>query len=173
MSDDRKRIADLFGVLARTCAEICVVMGGNPNLASATGGNAAPDRDLDSQWGDEQIKKDPPRWKKAGGASYEGSHMSECDPEFLDVLAEFKEWTAGQNDEKAHGNGPDGAKFAKYAGYDRKSAARARGWAARLRSGWTAPARDDTPPSGGFDGGAAPSGGFDGGSFDPDGFGES
>ena len=170
MSGSRAKLADLYGQLARTYADLCRELGGDPGAASSASA-IAPDSDLDSQWGDEEIKKDPPRWKKTGGPSFANRHMSECSPEFLDCYAEFKDWTASQNDEKARGNGPDGAKFTKYAGYDRKSAARARGWAQRLRNGWKREERSDAPPSDGFDGDAPPSsgqpmGGFDDNPFD-------
>lgn len=85
----------------------------------------ATDYDLDSQYGDEEVKRDPKRWT---GQPVAPCRMSQCPPDYLDELASFKDWQAGKEEEKGT---PEGK---KYAGYDRKSAARARGWAARLRA---------------------------------------
>lgn len=98
--------------------------------ASAPTGAVADDRDLDGEHGDFLVKKDPPRWD---GASFAGCRLSECSPEFLESLAGFKDWQASKEDEKAT---PESQ---KKAGWVRRDAARARGWAARLRSGWKRP----------------------------------
>lgn len=90
----------------------------------------SPTVDLDSDFGNFSIRKDPPRWK---GQSYVGRRLSECPPEYLDELAQFSEWKAGKDEEKGTDEGR------KYAGYARKDAARARGWADRLRAGWKQP----------------------------------
>lgn len=95
--------------------------------ARAAGGAVATDDDLDGQWGDPEVRKDPPRWK---GDSFKGKKYSDCPIEFLDALAGFLDWQAGKDDEK----GTDDGK--KYANYARKDAGRARGWIARLSSGW-------------------------------------
>ncbi len=93
------------------------------------GGGAAPagvadDSDLDSEWGNPEIKKNPPRWQ---GGDFAGKRLSECTPEFLEELASFHDWrvTKAEDDKKA--------------GYARRDASRARGWAARLRAGWKPP----------------------------------
>ena len=162
MSGSRARLAQLYGQLANTYAELCRELGGTVD-ASGIGGQIATDRDLDSQWGDEVIKKIAKNWK---GESFVNRRMSECSIEFLEYFADHNEWAAGEDDEKAAGNGPDSEKYAKYARYGRTRAARARGWAKRLRDGWTPPVRNDSPPpmgsspSGGFDDSAPPSGGF-------------
>jgi hypothetical protein len=83
--------------------------------------NVASDRDLDSEHGDEKVRMNPREWK---GAPRKGWQMSRCEPEFLDLYQDTMEYFAGKNTD------------AKKAGYDRRSAARARGWAKRLRSGW-------------------------------------
>jgi hypothetical protein len=94
----------------------------------------APDRDLDSQYGDEEIKgKDPRDWS---GESMKGRRMSECPPEYLDMIAERYDYFAQKND--AEGKKDDRGR--PKSNYDRRSAARARGWAARLRAGWKPPA---------------------------------
>jgi hypothetical protein len=83
--------------------------------------------DLDSQYGDEEIRinvRDAPR-------QYKGYRMSETTPEYLDRMAEVLEWMATKNDEAGKM-----VKNVPASKYDRRSAARARGWAARLRAGW-------------------------------------
>lgn len=84
----------------------------------------APDADLDGQYGDPVIRRDPKRWT---GESYVGSHFSQTTPEYLEEVASFKEWQAQQDDKKAD------EESKKKAGWNRKDAARARGWAKRLR----------------------------------------
>lgn len=96
----------------------------------ATNGKPIADaRELDSQYGDPVIvAKDPRDWT---GDSMKGRHLSECPPEYLDLLAERYDYlnsTLGDSEEDK-----------KKRGYNAKDAARARGWAARLRSGWKAP----------------------------------
>jgi hypothetical protein len=100
-----------------------------PASSGSASGAVAPDSDLDSQWGDPVVRKDPKRWLESGGASFVGVPFSQCPPDYLDALASLADWKAGKDDEKGT---EEGAKYAKYA---RKDAARARGWAARIRSG--------------------------------------
>jgi hypothetical protein len=88
----------------------------------------ATDDDLDGQYGNPEIRKDPPRWK---GESQVGKRYSECTPEFLEVLAGFLTWKAGESDKKQETT--SGGQAKSY--YIRKDAARARGWAARFRAG--------------------------------------
>ena len=97
----------------------------------------ADDRDLDGPHGDELVKFAPRGWDDRDGL-YKGSPMSQCPPAFLDLMAEAFESFARKNVDK----GDD-----KKAGYDRRSAARARGWAKRLRNGWRNPqAKEVTDP---------------------------
>jgi hypothetical protein len=65
--------------------------------------------------------------------------MSESDPALLDQLADAFDYFARTNDEK--GNKADNG--TPKSTYDRRSARRARGWAARLRAGWK-PAKQTT-----------------------------
>lgn len=82
--------------------------------------------DLDGPHGDPIVKaKDPRDWS---GDSMKGKHFSECPPEYLDLLAERYDYFAGKD-----GADAKDVRFAKLDG------SRARAWAARLRSGWTAP----------------------------------
>lgn len=90
--------------------------------------SVAPASDLDSQYGDPLVRKDPKRWE---GATHVGLAYSRCAPDFLDCLAGFLDWCA-EREAKTPGK-------EKYANYSRRDAARARGWAARIRSGWKPP----------------------------------
>ncbi len=87
----------------------------------------APDRDLDSQYGDEKVRLDPRDWT---GASFKGRKMSECPADYLELLANFYDWSAQKAaDANERYNGKP------VAPYKRKSAERARGWAKRVREG--------------------------------------
>lgn len=93
--------------------------------APATNGHGAPgagavanDTELDSSKGDRKIVCNPRDWN---GESFKGARMSECPPDFLDVYAAMMDGFADRNTD------------ATKAGYDRKDAARARGWARRKR----------------------------------------
>jgi hypothetical protein len=98
-----------------------------PALASA---GIADDRDLDSQWGNEEVRVNPRDWS---GPSMKGQRMSECPPDFLDMLADTLDYFARKN---AASNALTTSGKPK-ADFDRKAAARARGWARRLRNGWS------------------------------------
>lgn len=141
---------DILRVLARIEAKVdALSKGGGASTQSAV----APDSDLDSEYGDEEIKKDPPRWK---GDTFAPCHMSEASADYLDCYAEFKDYCAEKDTEKANelgasGDDEEAKKKLKYAGYGRKSARRARGWAARLRSGWKPPVSQQTNYSKGWD----------------------
>jgi hypothetical protein len=96
----------------------------------------ADDADLDGQWGDPEVRKDPKRWD---GESQVGKRFSECPAEFLRTLASFFIWQA-EKDEKSG----DEQKI-KYAGYKRRDAARALGWAKRIDAGYKPPANPLEP----------------------------
>lgn len=83
----------------------------------------APDSDLDGQWGNPIVKFNPRDWTGDGQKS---KYFSECPADFLDVLASTLDFFADKN----------AASDPKKAGYERKDAARARGWAKRQRQGW-------------------------------------
>ena len=87
----------------------------------------ATDADLDSQWGDEQVKFKP---RDYTGDFTKGQKMSECAPELLDLLAKSFDYFADKN----AGQMTDSGQPKSF--YDKRSARRARGWAARLRAGW-------------------------------------
>jgi len=112
------------------------------------GGEVASDRDLDSAYGNPTVKT-PRNWK---GERFDGFKMSETSVEFLEFFADFKDWQADRREEEG---GEDGS---KKAGYCRKDAARARGWAERLRRGGARPASATTSQ---VVGGAPTGGGLD------------
>jgi len=99
---------------------------------SSSGQAMASSADLDSERGDPAIKFNPRRWE---GPSYVGFTYSQTCAEFLDLVAESLEWSA---------DNPKAGKE-KYAAYDRKDAARARGWAHRFRNGFQP--RPPPPPA--------------------------
>jgi hypothetical protein len=96
----------------------------------------ALDVDIDDQYGDPVIRKDPPKWD---GASMVGRRFSECPPAYLRKHAGFLDWKAGKTEQEG-----DPARQ-KYVAYDRKDAARARAWAERLEKQPTQPALMDPP----------------------------
>lgn len=120
-----KDVADIKAAMAAGVGASAAALGIATTSGSGAGGGVASERELDSEHGDPIIRKDPPRWS---GESFVGAHYSEATPEYLDDLASFNDWKASKNE------GVEAKK--KYAAYDRRDAARARGWAARLRAGW-------------------------------------
>jgi len=86
---------------------------------------------LDDQWGDPTIKaKDPRDW---AGDTMQGKKFSECPAEYLDLLADRYDYFGEREDDP------------KKANYNQLDAARARGWAARIRDGYAPPAVDADP----------------------------
>lgn len=90
----------------------------------------ATDSDLDGQWGDPVIRaKDPRDWT---GESQLGKPFSECPAEYLDLVAARLDFFA----EKAEAENTLTTSGKPVAPYNRRDAARARGWAARIRHGY-------------------------------------
>ena len=98
--------------------------------------NVASDQDLDSQYGDPKCRFMPRDWN---GDNFKGATASQCPAELCDMMANTLEYFA---DKKAS---EDPTK----AGYDRKDAARFRGWAVRKRNGWKPTM--ETPGGGDYD----------------------
>ena len=89
----------------------------------------ASNADLDSLSGNPIIRaKDPREWT---GDSQVGKSLSACPPDYLDLLAKRYDYFA----DKAELEGTLSAQGKPVAPYDRLNAARARGWAVRLRHG--------------------------------------
>lgn len=100
---------------------------------AALGGNRPPgvgavadDQDLDGQYGDPEIRFDP-REKYWKGPSFVGKRFSQCRADYLDAMAKYLDAGAFM----ANKNGD-----AKGATYKTRDAARARGWAKRIRAGY-------------------------------------
>lgn len=104
------------------------------------GARVADDRDLDGQYGNPVVRKDPPRWD---GDSFVGCKFSECSPEYLDAVVSFKLWQANKEVEKATDESEKKAHFLK------KDASRAAGWAQRIRNGYQAETPAPTQPDDG------------------------
>jgi hypothetical protein len=134
--------------------------GARPNggPAASAGGAVATDYEMSGPKGDPVLKKHPPRWGGPPG-EFVGKRFSQCSPEILDEVAGFLDWKAGKEAE-------DPAK-AKYAAYSRKDAARARGYAARLRSGWKPPPEPESSFAGSDAGFGSAESGFGAAPADP------
>jgi hypothetical protein len=127
-----KDIAAIKSALAAGAAAVAAALGApvqSSNGGGSKDGAVASDRELDGQYGDPEVRRDPSE-KYWSGMSYAGKRLSECPPDYLDAFAKYRD-SCAYNSEK---DGSEAKK--KYARYDRLDAARARGWAARLRSGW-------------------------------------
>lgn len=124
------RVAVLEGTVAT------LARGGKP----ASGGPilVASDADLDGQYGDPEIRRDPPKWK---GPSYVGRTYSACPADYLRDLAGFLDWGAGKDEETGYTD----SKGRATAPYKRKDASRARGWAARVEQGGSGPSQPTLP----------------------------
>lgn len=88
----------------------------------------ASDRDLDGQYGNPELRFTPRDWT---GAPFKGRRFADCPPALLDMVAETFDYFAKQAEEKDERTD----KGKPVADYKRQDAARARGWAARIRSG--------------------------------------
>jgi hypothetical protein len=99
---------------------------GQPVQRTATKGLPAPadDADLDGQYGNPVVHKDPPKWT---GQTYAGAPFSDCPPDYLRILADLLVWRAGKADEE--GRTTKGGK--PQSEFLRKDAARALGWMQR------------------------------------------
>lgn len=97
--------------------------------ASGSGGAVASDRELDSKYGDPEVRVSKLRdWT---GLSMKGRKYSQCPAEFLDQLAELHEYSARKADEK----GEKTDKGKPVGDFRRRDARLARGWAQRVREG--------------------------------------
>lgn len=158
MSDDAlqqiaKDVAAIKSALAAGALAFAAALGATVPASGAggsKGGEVASDADLDGQYGDPEVRRDPSDryWR---GASYAGVALSACPPDYLDAFAKYKDSCAFMSEKEGS------EKKKKYAEYDRRDAARARGWAARLRSGWrpkgaAPPVTDEDYDDGGDDG---------------------
>lgn len=119
--------------------------GGSTAKSSGSGGGlVADDHELDSQYGDPVVKKDPPRWS---GDSFAGCKMSECPSDYLSTLADFYDWQGDKDDQsgKTWTSTKPGSRTRPASDFKRKDAARARGWANRNRDARPAETSDADP----------------------------
>jgi len=124
MSEDGIAIVE---VLLRIEALLKQQRGGSSAAPTAA---IANDADLDSQYGDPIIKaKDPRDWT---GEPQKGKRFSQCPAEYLDQVADRLDFFA----KKAEENNSLTAAGKPVAPFNRKDAARARGWAKRIRDGY-------------------------------------
>jgi hypothetical protein len=91
--------------------------------------DVADDADLDGTYGNPKVNFNPRDWR---GDSMKGVRFSECPAEFLDLLAGAFDYFA----RKAEESGETTTAGKPVAPYKRKDAARARGWAKRIRAGY-------------------------------------
>lgn len=97
----------------------------------------ASDRDLDGKYGDPILKFMPRDWN---GPSFKARRFSECPPDLLGMVAETFDHFARVAEEKNEITD----KGKPVADYKRSDAARARGWAKRIREGRHVQAARDT-----------------------------
>ncbi|MBL8601577.1 MAG: hypothetical protein JNK72_06620 [Myxococcales bacterium] len=144
MSTVEERLANIERKLDMLLAASKTQGGARPGAAASNGGGYGGgdlDADIDGPRGDPEVRFVPKRWQ---GADFKGQKFSQCDPEFLDMLASSYDWFAQQDDEK----GVTDAKGNPKSKWSRLDAARARAWAARLRGdtgGAAAPRRQAAP----------------------------
>jgi hypothetical protein len=125
---------EILAALKSIDASLKAIANRTGTSAAPTGPSIASDADLDGQYGDPEVKaKDPRDWT---GPTMRGKRFSQCPAEYLDMVADRLDYFCSQN----AGGSEDEQKKAKY---QRLDAARARGWAKRIRAGWKPPA----PPS--------------------------
>lgn len=109
-------------------------------------GSKPVEADIDSQYGDPEVRSDPKGWIESGGQSMKGRRFSACPPEYLDQLAGLLEWQAKKDAEqnKTYTSRKTGEEVAT-APLKRKDAARAMAWAQRLRERGAAKSPSDNP----------------------------
>lgn len=98
----------------------------------------ASDSDLDGKYGNPLLKFKPRDWT---GPSYKDRRFSECPAALLDLVAETLDYFAREAEKKDERT----AKGKPVADYKRQDAARARGWAKRIRAGYVAPGFEHQP----------------------------
>lgn len=101
----------------------------------------ASERDLLSKYGNPTLRFMPRDWT---GANFKDRKFSECPPALLDMAAETFEWFASQAEAKNERT--DRGK--PIADLKRLDAARARGWAQRIRDGKHVQTTSTTAPAG-------------------------
>lgn len=149
LGEFKSRIDALEKGNAALTARVAKLERGAPASTGATNGGgggqsdrvqAASDADLDGQHGNPEVRYDP-KEKHWSGASYVGRRFSQCPADYLDAMAKSLEASAWGLDKGAEEDPTDAEAKRKKARYKRIDAARAKGWAARVRAG-----RGEAPP---------------------------
>lgn len=119
---------DAISLLRSIDASLKVIAGEVLRRKSAGPKPVADDRDLNGKYGNPILKFTVRDWT---GRSFKGRPFSDCPPELLDLVAESLDYFAIKSEEKDErtNNGKPIAPFR------RSDAARARGWAKRIRDG--------------------------------------
>lgn len=133
-----KDVADIKAAMAASVGASASALGVASAAGGASGsGGAATAAELDGEHGDPILRKDPPQWT---GESFAGKRFSEAPVDYLDCrshtwgccVAGFNDWRAGKDD----ASGAKDNKGRPKSFWAKKDARIARGWSARLRSGW-------------------------------------
>lgn len=130
-----ERLADAEAMIMQLTQRLERAEGVLARIGAAFGNGIGPsskaeadDSELDGRFGNPTVRKDPKRW---AGASFKGANYSDCPSDYLGVLAEYLDWTADMDAKKP--NPPCHSNGTPWFEYNRKDAARARGWARRNR----------------------------------------
>lgn len=136
MAAGEDALAVLRSIDATLKAMLALAQQRTARVAAAQPKAVASDRDLDGKYGDPVVNmKDPRDWT---GPPMKGRRFSECPADYLDLLAErFDYFAQKADDEHEEYNGKP------VAPYRRTDAARARGWAKRIRTGTPVAASQD------------------------------
>lgn len=139
--------ARVVALEARMAAAEARLSGGGAASSSSSGGGAvADDYDLDSDFGNPPIKKDPKKWVEQGGDSFVGCRMSECPSDYLRMLASLFDWMASKDEAAGKTYTNKQGKEVPTAPFNRTAAARARGWAKRNEGKVARAAEPSTEP---------------------------
>lgn len=125
---DEKALGRIEALLQQLAAHLGMGTGrGASTAASSSGGeDVADDSDLDSQYGNPDLRiPKSEKWQR--WASYSGRSMSDAPPALLAEYARLLEWQASKDEQE----GKVTSSGKPTAPYKRRDAARARGWARR------------------------------------------
>ena len=125
MAADRDTVVRL---LTSIDASLKKLVGQQQAVLAAAPKPVADAKDLDSPHGDPVLRFTVRNWT---GAPYKGRRFSECPPALLDMIADSLEYFARKDDEENAVTNNGKPKSV----YRRADAARARGWAKRMRDG--------------------------------------
>lgn len=119
----------------------------SPSSPPANGKRVAAASEIDGQYGNPKVRFDvKKKWIESGKPSQKGKAFSDCDPAFLDLYADALDYYASKAQELVDAGTADDNKK-KEAKFGPVDAARARGWAARIRAtGYKSPPAAAPPP---------------------------